>query len=374
MKILFSVYHDLNTEARSLGILQCLEKMGVVDLVSLGEAKRKNISGTHINIRGRSKYYYVWFLIATIRLILIKPYQIIVLHDNYTAILLMFLSFYKKKTFVVYDSSELYVTPNNYQSFINKIIDNILQKIERKFIKRANLIFAANEERARIMRRYYHLKTMPSVLPNTHRIEDMYDKMICQQKYDKYFDDRSVNFVYGGGLSTSRPIYELIDAFHRLGNAYRLIIAGNASREALLRFKKYIADRQIKNVSYVGFIPRSEWRYLIVKSHATISVFYQDRLNDKYCASGKFYEGIFEGKPILASANPPFKRICNTKLVGISTDDLQKGCIYIHEHYEELRHNVSRYISEINIQNIYASFINTILEEYQHHKLLRRYE
>ena len=153
--------------------------------------------------------------------------------------------------------------------------------------------------------------------------------------------------------------YELADAVGQLGDRFGLIVIGRAREEEKIYFRNYIKKRGYNNISYLGFVSRAEFRYLLNRSHVSVSAFSQDTINNKFCASGKVYESLFEGKPIMTTENPPLKRLCEEHGVGVSTSNFIQGLQELKSNYEEYCQNVQKYISEID----YYSRIRKLTEE-----------
>lgn len=344
MKVMFIAYHDIQIEARTQELLKCAENLGEAYFVSFS---KPFIGGNSISlVTGKGRRNYRKFLLDAIKYIRKISPDIIILHDNYTAIILKWLLSIKNRPLIIYDSSELYIDLE-----IKKVRDykvKFLQYFENKYLKYADIVIAANIERARIMKEYFGLKDMPLVFDNVHRISDSFNKIECAKKYDRLFNEKKFTAIYAGGINKGRMTYELADAVGKLGDKYSLIIIGNATENEKEYFRKFIEENNYSNISYLGFIPRNEFRYLLSRSKVSISAFSQDTINHKYCASGKVYESLFEGLPILTTENPPLKRLCEEHGVGVSTNNFIKGLQLLKDNYEEYSNNVRNYSSNIN--------------------------
>lgn len=343
MKVMFIAYHDVNIEARTDEILKCVERLGDAYFVSYSEPKRK-CKATYLETGNGIRGYLTFIRDAIKYFNKIKP-DVLVLHDNYTAIILLKILFSKKKPYVIYDSSELYIDIKAKN--IKELKSRFLQLIENRVLKFADLIIAANVERATIMKDFFKLKEIPLVFDNIHKIEEKYDEVKCKQKYSQYLSQECFLVFYAGGISKQRMTYELADAVGKLGNKFKLIISGFATEKEIINFNKYITDKKYNNIIYIGFLSRGDLRYLLSQVHINVSAFQQHNLNNKYCASGKLYEGLFENKPVLVTDNPPLKRICDKYKIGISTNDFYNGLIELERNYKYYYKNVKKYIRDI---------------------------
>ncbi len=360
MKVMFIVYHDIKVEARSQEILEVAKNLGS-ETVFVSYSKPFDEGSCKCILTGKGKRNYFSFIKNSIKAIKNENPDIIILHDNYTAVILRWLHKYRKKIFVIYDSSELYIDrkPKSLKTFIAMHMNYF----EKKYLRYANIVIAANVERAEIMKNYFHLNVTPIVFDNAHKIDDLYDTQACDKKYDKFFSDDAFCVLYGGGIGKPRMTFELAKAVGNLGNNYRLIIAGQSSESEKKQLYSMIKSNNYNNIFYLGFIPRNEWRYLLKKSEISVSVFTQDTVNNINCASGKIYESIFEGTPILTSENPPFKRICKNYGVGVSTIDFTNGILELQKNYQSYRKNVESYAKNLNVEDRIDLLIKTLKEK-----------
>lgn len=346
--VLFVTYHDVKTEARSMELLECMKLLGKTTIVSYGKPHGDpsivSISNHH-DRRG-----YLEFLLNSIRAIRhLKP-DLIVLHDHYSAPLLPIIS--KKRSRIIYDSSELrFLSEKVPVPNIRYRLARLLILFESKFIHRADMVIAANDERAELMHKEYKLDSFPVVFDNVHRIDTAYDEAACDQKFGYLFRDKAFYVLSAGGVAENRLTYKIVEDIGRLGKDYRLIILGRATSDAERKLKDLIKRKRIENVCFLGFVTREQLKYLMERSHVTVSAFAMDTLNNIYCASGKVFEGLFLGKPLLAGINPPLKRLCEQHRIGVSTDDYAKGVIQLKECYDQYLGNVQAYIKGIDFEN-----------------------
>lgn len=340
--IMFVVYHDLKTEARSQEILKCGQLMGNCYLVTYSDTHLADSEMKFITSNGKRKY--LQFLLKSFWLILKKRPNVLILHDNYTSPILFFVKLFKIKTKIIYDSSELYidVKPKSFKGRLSKVF----QVLENKFLKYADLVIAANIERAKIMKKYFKLNSLPIIFDNKHIIDEDIDFENCNRKYGHLFKKNRFTILYAGGISKERKTFELIDAVIKLGHKYQLIIIGQAGEKQKKKFDNTISLNESKNIYYLGFLQRSEFKYLLDKSKISVSAFDQNTLNNKYCESGKIYESIYSKVPILVTENPPLKRLCRNHKVGISTSNFYEGILNIERQYDFYKSNIKKYISK----------------------------
>lgn len=332
MKALFALYHDYNFEARAPELIEILKLLGVTEISLVTYERPCNLPEVNVHLSKKDKLKFFHFVHESIKWIRKEKPDLVLLHDNASAPILAYLVKRHFKGRIIYDSSELYIDKLKAKS-MKYLIARIRPYCEKKYLKHADVVIAANEERAEIMQEYFSLREKPLVLDNIHKIEDEYNENDCRKKYSKYSDSDSFLAVYGGGVSVDRRTNELADTVAKLGKDYSLLIAGLGDETEIEKLNDLIKKNESSNVHYLGRLPRAEWRYLTTIAKCSISLFAQDTPNNKYCASGKFYESLLEGTPVIASTNPPLANACKKYGFGVSSNDLAGSLIEMKKNY-----------------------------------------
>ena len=347
MKTLFVGYHDLKTEARSQEMICLLKMYGETTSVSYGAAFN---DGTFVSISNKnSKKGLIEFLRNAKKAIReIRP-DIIILHDTYPMVLLKYIRRLCPKAIVIQDQSELYmVNEKTDLSTLKNKVEYLLRFVEKKNTKKVDIVIAANKERAAIMKEYFELKETPLVFDNMHKIETDYNEEDCRKKFGDLFSNNRFTAIYAGGVFEDRLTYKMALQFGKLENECQLIIVGASEIGGKDKINKLIRDNNISNVHYLGFVSREELKYLMEKSDISISAFAMDIANNINCASGKVYEGLFLGKPLLAGINPSLKSLCEENQIGISTLEFGEGCKMLKQNYSFYQNNVYRFIEKLD--------------------------
>lgn len=360
MKVMFIAYHDIRTEARSQEILECAKQLGDETVfVSYSEPFKNREVRNILTSNGERKYFV--FIREAIKAIKMENPDIVILHDNYTAAILRWIHKHRKDIYVIYDSSELYID-GKLKTF-KGLVARHMRYFEKKYLKYADIVIAANIERAQIMKEYFKLNEIPIIFDNIHKIDDEYDISECNAKYGYLFNDDAFYIVYAGGISKRRMTFELVEAVGNLGDNFRLLILGRANTQDKEELDLMLNKNKFYNISYLGFVPRNEWRYILSKSHISVSAFAQDTVNNINCASGKLYESLFEGKPILTSTNPPLKRICNDYKVGVSNDNFLEGILELEKNYDNYCENVESYVNTLDYEGRISVLVEMLKEK-----------
>ncbi|MBQ2774172.1 MAG: glycosyltransferase [Clostridia bacterium] len=365
-KIVFAVYHDCNFEARSHELLECCTKMGEVHFVSY--AAPYDMPDVQTYLIDKRKSLALLEFLKTVKQVLkkVKP-DIVLLHDNDCAVLIPFVKKHLPGAKLVYDSSELYIKEgtdrkrvvghDGWKIRIKQILTSFRPRYEKKYLKYADVVVAANIERATIMQKYFGLSRIPLVFDNVHRIDVAYDSEACDRAYGHAFCDNTFQVLFAGGIHEERKTFDYIRAFASLNREeYRLVIVGTASEVSRRRYEAMLAELELQNVVYLGLVPRENLRYLMQKSQGSVVIFDTDSYNTKYCASGKCYESLFEGVPILASENPPLKRLCEQEGIGVSNDDYAAAIVELKENYSFYKAKVADYVMRLD----YESRVDTL--------------
>lgn len=357
---MFIVYHDLQTEARSQEILECAKKLGDKTIL-VSYSKPKEESNCKCIVTGNGKRNYIDFIRQSIKAIKKENPDVVILHDYYTAVILRWIKKHRKNIFVIYDSSELYLEIK--RDSLKNFIAGHMNYFEKKYLKFADVVISANIERANIMKKYFQLKEIPIVFDNVHRIDDSYNLVECEKKYGKFFKKDTFCIVYAGGIFKQRLTLNLAKAVGELGGKYCLIITGNSDEKEKKNLDMMLKKYGYTNVYYLGFVPRSELRYLFRKADISVSIFQQDTVNNKYCASGKLYESLFEGTPVLTSENPPLKRLCDEKKIGVSTSNFKEGILELEKNYDFYYKNVISFTKSLDVKDRIDILVKNLREK-----------
>ena len=346
MKVVFPIYHEMQFQSRPQECIAALKLMGVDEIVMVTIAPWELApEGVRIVLaKHNDALRYIHFYNKAIETIKSEKPDMVFLHDDFTAPVLRWLIKHHYKGKILFDESELYIDEKKKIRNPKDIGFRFLPYCEEKYLKKVDALLAANRERAEIMMKIYDLPKMPIILENMRRLMVEPDVAACDEKYSSLFRDGALTVLYGGGVKTNRRTIELAEAVKALGSDFNLIITGGGDASEIEELKTLMADTD--NIHYVGQAPRTEWKYLITKSDICVSIYAQDTPNNKYCASGRFYEGILEGIPALATTNPPLLHACEEYGFGVATEDLKAGLIQLKENYSFYRTNAEKFSME----------------------------
>lgn len=236
-----------------------------------------------------------------------------------------------KPKLTVLDCRELYFF-NTVKHFAGKVGCII----EKPMIKKADIVICAGKERAEFMKEAYGLKKEPIVYENIRGLnfESKFDGESFIKKYDLNRNDE-YRIVCSSGCEIFRMTDVIIKNINRVNAPCRLFLAGKSSAEDEQTIKSLIKQLNIDNVVITGRLNQSELKCLIQHSHIGIVNYCQADLNNKFCASGKIYEFLYEGIPIVTTTNPPLIKMCDTYNIGVSDDSFADGINTVIKNYEK---------------------------------------
>lgn len=152
----------------------------------------------------------------------------------------------------------------------------------------------------------------------------------------------------------------LVKNLQRVQKKCRLFLAGDSKPSDEKVIKNLIAPDSRNKITILGQLNHSELKYLVSHCHIGIVNYGQYDTNNKYCASGKLYEYLYEGIPVVTTTNLPLKRICDEEKIGVSDDQFADGINEVLSNYETYKENVRSYTERVTINDNDNRLINEI--------------
>jgi len=210
---------------------------------------------------------------------------------------------------LVYDAHELIVPEEGKKQSRRAAF---WYRLERFVVSRADLVIAANPERAEVMKAHYGLAKRPAVMRNIppYRAITAAEAEKALESYPALRrrgpDDRIL--LYQGDVSLARGLERFIKLLDHLPDNYRLVIAGSGP--------------DLEKVQALGAVHAAAGRFATlgrvpgevlpaVTKHADIGIvtYPFEGLNNIYCAPNKVYEYLMAGIPIISSNQPTIDAI-----------------------------------------------------------------
>ncbi|WP_313468641.1 glycosyltransferase [Carnobacterium sp.] len=286
---------------------------------------------------------YIKFLLLSLKIAKeMKEIDILILDNMFSTIPGTLVKTFYKPKFVVQDVRELY-----FYKDIKNTTGKIFSFFETYSLKRADVVLCANKFRAEIMFKHYKLSKMPIVFENIRFLNGTFDKQLMKIKYRSLFNHK-YNIINTGGYSLSRKTADLVSSMEHLSDEYGLYIVGEGTIKDKETIEKIMFEKKINNVYLLGKVPMNELRFFLRQCDIGIVSYHKNDLNNFYCASGKVYEYLAEGIPIVTTENLPLKDFCTTNEVGIADDSFVKGIIELTNKLEFYKEKVVNYINNVS--------------------------
>ena len=336
-------YLSKNVEGRLNRHFEMINKIQYVDLTLIQGCfsimditDENNVINIELDkIDGAKKYVY--FCKKVFEILKNIEYDALFLNNYYTAI------FFSKKVKVIYDAYELYY-PGCGRSFT--IRDYIFYFFEKKAIKSANNVIAANDERALVMVGKYKLKTIPTTITN-----------ISMAKKRKNNADKKNAIVYAGYLAKERNIEQLIDGVIRYNRKetkqIELHIYGRGSLE------NYITSmcRTHSEIKFLGAYMNDSIDDILCQYKFGYVSYPNSEINAMLCASGKLSSYILNDVVIIGNDNYSLAKEVNGKRIGKCDENVFEAIVDVTENYDEYYNNVVGYCQEASTISDYEKMI-----------------
>ena len=195
------------------------------------------------------------------------------------------------------------------------------------------------------MQREYSLRSLPLTYENLRKLEysSEFGRREAEKKISPYLQEGEIRLVSSSGCSVSRTNDVLVRNLGRVSKKCRLYLVGNSDLADERTIRRLISDNDLQNITLLGQLNQDELKYLISQSDIGIVNYGQYDTNNRLCASGKLYEFLYEGKPVVTTTNPPLKRICDEEGIGVSDDEYFRGINKITDEYDAFSERVVKY-------------------------------
>lgn len=347
MKILLVSYGIVEYDGRFRELLKISQGIGETHYIARSNStiEHNEMNGTIINTKKR--FDYLLFIYAVLKKAISIGQIDILFIDNRKAIIPgLLVKMIKSPVYVIQDVRELYLAKE-----VRKISRKIGCYIEGWLIRRANILISANKYRSKFMKDFYSLNDAPLVFENIRRLEIGNANILqnIKKNFSHYFEKNSIRLISTSGYDINRTNDVLLKAMKVLGNDFELFLVGGGEKNDLQIIEKIIAEYKITNVNIINKLNPSELKYFIQNSHIGVVNYNQKDTNNKLCASGKIYEFIFEGLPVLTTENLPLVELVDAHMIGVADNGYYQGIKKISANYEMYKENVEKFAAKIDV-------------------------
>lgn len=234
---------------------------------------------------------------------------------------------------------------------------NIIYKyLLRKFALGAKNIVVPEYCRANILKCWWKLKKLPTILPNkSYNHPGVRNLKITNDEAAlliKGIEDKKI-ILYQGHIGIDRSLKEIAEALREINNnEYVLLLMGIDHNDNYSKIKMIY-----NNTYHIKYIPAPF--HLEVTSHAYIGIANYDdsTLNNIFCAPNKIYEYTGFGVPVLARDIPGLKYTIDINKAGICIDfnnmkDIINSIIDIIDNYSFYSNNAKKFYDSIDLNKI----------------------
>lgn len=351
IKIIIISYGLREYDGRLHEIIKSCKNVGDTQVICLSTSRKDNsIDKNEYYVYQNNRKYlgfslYLSFFIAAIRMIIkeSKSLPIIFIDNFYSAPIGMLIKFLWPKLFIIQDCRELYFKENMPG------LGKIFCFFEEKLMKKANLVFCANKYRSNIMKEKFSLDVSPSVYDNVRFLTKTTNISYLDEKYN-YLFKRKWSIISTGGYSIGRRTDKLISEFMKLDSCdFELLILGSGPTEDRKKIENMIGSAS--NIYLLGKVDINELAYFVSKSSIGVVSYNQNDLNNEYCSSGKLYEYLGEGIPVVTTENLPLKEFCDINKIGISNNQFQIGILEVTQNYDVYKKSVEKFMNKFDLES-----------------------
>lgn len=340
MNILLISYGDLEYDGRLRSLITVFSRMGKVNTFTRGN--------TLLTEQGKlcnaSYLVFLWHAVGYAKGL--DKIDVLVLDNRKATIPGLLIKTFFRPPKVIQDCRELYIF-NEVKHFVGKVGCFF----EKMMVRKADVVICANKERAEIMQQEYSLTKLPLVYENVRALtyESDAEKEKAQKRFAPYIKASEIRIISSSGCSISRTNDVLVKCLKNVNRKCRLFLVGSVNAEEKKVIEKLASLDKRNFVTILGQLNQTELKYLISQCHIGIVNYGQYDTNNKYCASGKLYEFLNEGIPVVTTTNPPLKRICTTEQVGVADDEYADGINEVLDNYVLYKSKVKRFAKRYTI-------------------------
>jgi glycosyltransferase involved in cell wall biosynthesis len=324
VKILAAVFNEIDYDGRVQRAAEALSELGDVVVVSPSSGFAFH-NGRFQNLRihiGRPRslkflsHLRFWFALCW-HAVRTRP-DVVHAHDFFMAFPGWLAARLARAAFV-YDAHELIIPDADLDSSKR---DVFWYSLEAWAVHRADVVIAANRERALLMACHYGLPSIPLVVRN---VPSSPQPSLSQRDVTTRFPflarppQDAVLVAYQGVLKL-QEIAVWVQSFTHLPATFRLVLIGAGAGKSELRdlvARLGLQDR----VFFTERVPRAHLNDILKCCHVGIVSYPFHGLNSLHCASNKLFEYAQAGLVIVGTSQPPIRRELERHQIGLLVNE-----------------------------------------------------
>lgn len=330
-KVVMFVPHPPLGDARVMNIATALSKDGFdVIIIALGQ-KSEQDACVEINSGLRVKYVFLtsrslpnlapFLLVKYLELclrVLRRSWAINAnVYQAYGLPTLPVMWFVSKirSSLLVFDAPELYFD----RPFIR--LPWLWRLIQSWLLRRTDLVFTANEDRARIMHNEYGAPTLPTVIHNYPPYREVETSTVLKEFVIGRGRDWSYIILHCGGVKPDRAAKEAIQALKYVSRDAGIVFLGSVAkvyREHLLQLA--VSETVAERVLFHPAVSREVLPNYIASATLGLVLYLNTSRNNYCCAPNKLYAYLMAGIPVVGSDFPGLREDIEGNRVGLVAD------------------------------------------------------
>ncbi len=363
MRILFLSYSSIN-DTRTNALITIMKRIGYTTTITrsdinapINSYSKQDITYSGSGLKGVVSFVYKCIVAARS----IGCIDILFIDNRMATIPGFIIRWFKKPRMIIQDARELYI-PREMKHFIGKIGCFF----ESMFFKVSDIIICANSYRAVIMKQYYYLRELPFVYENVFRLtySDVFNIKETEQLYIDVFKEKKFRIISTAGCICQRTTDKLVASISKFKDKIDLLLVGGGTKEDCQKINSIIMELDLDNVHIIDKVDKSTLKWLISRCDAGVVIYGQYDQNNKFCASGKMFEFLFEGLPFIASTNPPLVDICSRYGIGVTSDDYAEAINELFENYAIYKKRAVGFISKYDHMKNDKKFENFVITRF----------
>ena len=238
---------------------------------------------------------------------------------------------------LVYDMWEFYTFKEH-----TSVKSRVGTLFETFVVKRADNVIVCNKYRMRLVKLFYSVDNI-SVIENFRILPSCLDYIDdnIKEKF-LYLKDDASHFLITNGFSSERNDQSLLDCFSGRKDV-TLTFIGSSTQSDRLLLEALRHDFYFTNIHFVESVPYKVLAKVIALFDFGVVNYSVRNLNNKYCASGKIYEFLALGLPVITSNNPSLRSMVSKRACGLSTSDFKGSLPYFLSNHTLYKENLSKY-------------------------------
>ncbi|MBN9364448.1 MULTISPECIES: glycosyltransferase [unclassified Devosia] len=314
-KVMIVLFGDISFDGRAKRMAEIARSLGEVLLVSTSASSTEDLADpafVHYRVAIKESWGKLRRHLALWQAVLVQAWRWrphIVFAQNFFATLPGLAAARIAGAKLVYDAYEL-IIPEPARVMSPR--DRFWYLLERLAAPRADLVVAANAERAERMLRHYRLRTPPTHMRNIPPMPHIDDEALGKALHSFPTMARRTAtetiLIYQGDIALSRGIARFVAALDHLPDSYRMVVAGtgpDAGRLAQLAARHTATGR----FATLGRVPNDMLAALTSLADIGIVTYPYAGLNNVYCAPNKLFEYAQAGLPIVSSDQPTLQKL-----------------------------------------------------------------